>query len=216
MIPEEHLATLFFSYSHADEALRDQLEIQLALLKRQGVIETWHDRRIVAGDELDKAIGGHVENDDIILLLVSPEFIASDYCYEKEMARAMERHNAREATVIPVILRFCEWHHAPFGKLMATPTDGKPVTSWADRDQAFLTVAQAIRIAAEKFNGKASTYTRPASSSAAVQPAPQVVIPLSPPHAQATCDWQSNLTNVTGTNSASRRLSLWRTFLRIR
>lgn len=151
------MATLFFSYSHADEALRDQLEVQLAMLKRQGVIEPWHDRRIIAGETLDHSISAHVENDDIILLLVSPDFIASDYCYDKEMMRAMERQDAGTATVIPVILRYCEWHHAPFGKLLATPTDGKPVTSWSDRDHAFLAVAQAIRKAAEKVNGTGSS-----------------------------------------------------------
>ena len=148
------MATLFFSYSHADEGLRDQLEIQLAMLKRQGTIETWHDRRIVAGENLDHAIGAHVESDDIVLLLVSPDFLASDYCSDVEMMRAMERHAAGEAVVIPVILRACDWHAAPFGKLMATPTDGRPITQWPDRDQAFLEVAKAIRAAVQKLEGK--------------------------------------------------------------
>lgn len=122
------MATLFFSYSHKDEALRDQLETQLAMLKRQGVIETWHDRRIVAGSDLDHAINAHVETDEVILLLVSPDFLASDYCYEIEMTRAMERHAVGEAVVIPIILRPCDWHGSPFGKLVATPPDGRPVT----------------------------------------------------------------------------------------
>ena len=125
------MATLFFSYSHADEALRDQLEKQLALLKRQGVIETWHDRRIGAGIEFAQEIDEHVDSDDIILLLVSPDFLDSDYCYDREMARALERHEAKDAVVIPVILRPCEWQHAPFGKLNATPPDGRPVTKFA-------------------------------------------------------------------------------------
>jgi hypothetical protein len=145
------LATVFFSYSHADEGLRDQLEKQLSMLRRQGVIETWHDRRIGAGQEFDHEISRHVENDDIILLLVSPDFLASDYCYDREMMRAMERHEAGSAVVIPVILRACDWHGAPFGKLLATPPDGRPVTHWPDRDQAFLEVAKAVRAAAAKF-----------------------------------------------------------------
>jgi hypothetical protein len=148
------VATLFFSYSHADEALRDQLEAQLAMLKRQGIIETWHDRRIVAGENLDHAISSHVENDDVILLLVSPDFLASDYCYDVEMTRAMERHSAGEAVVIPVILRACDWHGAPFGKLMATPIDGRPITQWPDRDQAFLEVAKSVRSAVQKLHAK--------------------------------------------------------------
>ncbi|POA28208.1 MULTISPECIES: toll/interleukin-1 receptor domain-containing protein [unclassified Pseudomonas] len=145
------MPNVFFSYCHADEALRDQLEKQLSMLKRQGVIETWHDRRINAGQEIDASIDNHINTDEIILLLVSPDFIASDYCYNVEMARAMERHEAKQATVIPVILRACDWHHAPFGKLLGTPLDGKPVTLWPDRDEAFLQVAKEVRKAAEKW-----------------------------------------------------------------
>jgi hypothetical protein len=143
------LVSVFFSYSHADEVLRDQLEKQLSMLKRQGVISVWHDRRIMAGQEIDHAISDNLETAEIILLLVSSDFLASDYCYDREMTRAMERHVAGEAVVIPVILRACDWHHAPFGKLLATPTDGKPITQWPDRDQAFLEVARAIRGAAQ-------------------------------------------------------------------
>jgi hypothetical protein len=147
------LPTVFFSYSHADEALRDQLEKQLALLRRQGAIETWHDRRIDAGEEWAAAIDDHVETDDIILLLVSPDFLASNYCYNREMLRAMERHEAGEAIVIPVILRACKWQGAPFGKLQAVPKDGKPVTLMPDIDSAFLEVADAVQAAAEKIAG---------------------------------------------------------------
>ncbi|WP_448244063.1 toll/interleukin-1 receptor domain-containing protein [Pseudoxanthomonas mexicana] len=165
------LPTVFFSYSHADEDLRDQLEKQLAMLKRQGVIETWHDRRIGAGQELGQVIDDHINTDDIILLLVSPDFIASDYCYDIEMKRAMERHNAREAIVIPVILRACDWHHAPFGKLLGTPKDGKPVTQWLDRDEALLHVARAVRDAAGRIPGsKAPAAIGSPPSQAAITP----------------------------------------------
>lgn len=155
------MPNVFFSYSHADEGLRDQLEQQLAMLKRQGVIETWHDRRIGAGQEIDKAIDDHINGDEIILLLVSPDFIASDYCYDVEMKAAMGRHNAGDAVVIPIILRACDWHHAPFGKLLAAPRDGKPVTQWSDRDEAFLQVAQAVRKAAERWHGDKEAAEQP-------------------------------------------------------
>ncbi|MND94436.1 TIR domain protein [compost metagenome] len=148
------MPSVFFSYSHADEELRNQLEKQLAMLRRQGVIETWHDRRIGAGENIDQAIDAHINSDEIILLLVSPDFIASDYCYEIEMKRAMERHLAGEAIVIPVILRACDWHHAPFGKLNASPRDGKPITQWPDIDEAFLQVAKAVRGAVDSLSGK--------------------------------------------------------------
>lgn len=139
------MAVVFMSYSHKDEALRDQLEAHLALLKNQGLIEAWHDRRIPAGAAVDDAIFEKLEIADVILLLVSSDFISSPYCYSREMTRAMQRHDAREARVVPVILRHCDWHTAPFGKLMAVPKDGKPITSWADRDEAFADVASQIR-----------------------------------------------------------------------
>ena len=115
------MATLFFSYSHADEGLRDQLEKHLAALQRQGVIEAWHDRRIPPGDLVDASISEQLERADIILLLVSPDFLASNYCYEVEMRRALERHAAGEARVVPVILRPCDWQGTELGRLMATP-----------------------------------------------------------------------------------------------
>jgi hypothetical protein len=142
---ETVVSTLFFSYSHKDEELRNKLEVHLTMLKRQGLIETWHDRRILAGSEIDHAIDKNLDAADVILLLVSPDFIASDYCYEREVARAMERHERQEAAVIPVILRACDWHEAPFGKLLAAPTDGKPVNRWADLDEAFLNVVTMIK-----------------------------------------------------------------------
>jgi len=143
------MATLFFSYSHKDEELRNRLDVALRMLQRQGLIETWHDRRILAGDEIDPSIDANLEAADIVLLLVSPDFIASDYCYDREMERAMERHRSGKARVIPVILRPCDWHQAPFGKLMATPPDGKPIRSFADLDEAFQAVSADIRRAIE-------------------------------------------------------------------
>ena len=145
---------LFYSYSHKDEKLREKLETHLALLKRQGVIAGWHDRKIGAGQEWANQVDKHLNSAQIILLLVSADFLASDYCYEVELKRALERHDAREARVIPVILRPCDWHLAPFGKLQALPRDGKPIANWSSRENAFLDVAQGIRNAAEALPQK--------------------------------------------------------------
>ena len=139
------MTSLFFSYSHKDEELRDQLEVHLATLKREGAIDVWHDRRIPAGDEIDHQISEALEHADVVLLLVSPDFLASPYCNDVELKRAMQRQESGSARVIPVILRPCDWHGASFGKLAATPKDGKPITRWPDRDEAFLDVVKAIR-----------------------------------------------------------------------
>jgi len=140
-----HMANIFFSYSHKDEAVRNELEVHLAPLKREGFVEAWHDRRIDAGDDFHGAISENLEQADIVLLLVSPYFLSSDYCYDIEMKRAMERHHAGETRVIPVIVDPCDWHTAPFGKFLAVPTDGKPISKFPNRHDAFLEIAQAIR-----------------------------------------------------------------------
>jgi hypothetical protein len=165
------MATVFFSYSHKDEGLRDQLETHLSMLKRQRFIETWHDRRITAGEKLDAAISGNLERADVVLLLVSPDFLASDYCYGKEMKRAVERYEAGECTVIPVILRPCDWHDARFGGLLAAPKDGKPITQWPDLDAAFLDVTQAIK-GALKARGAPRAATPKAEAAAPASAAP--------------------------------------------
>lgn len=139
---------VFYSYAHEDEELRDELNKHLRLLERQGIIAGWHDREIGPGKEWDKLIDGRLETARIILLLVSPDFIASDYCYEREMKRALVRHEAGDVRVIPVILRPCLWHDAPFAKLQVAPTDGTPITSWTDRDAAFQDVAHKIKAVA--------------------------------------------------------------------
>lgn len=147
---------LFFSYSHLDEDLRDELEIHLAMLKRQGLVRVWHDRRIPPGDDIGDEISEHLETADVILLLVSPYFLASDYCYEVEMRRAIERHEAGDARVIPVILEPSDWKNSPFKNLRATPRDGKPVTKFPNMHDAFLQVTEDIRWAAGDL-GKSGT-----------------------------------------------------------
>lgn len=146
------MTTLFFSYSHADSDLRDQLEKHLAMLKRQGRLDAWHDRKIVAGDSLDDRISEHLEAASIILLLVSSDFLSSEYCYSIEMRTALRRHQAGEARVIPIILRPCDWKSTPFAGLLVTPTDARPVTKWADRDDAWLDVVEAIKKALPASN----------------------------------------------------------------
>src|SRR6266487_921701 len=144
---------LFYSYAREDEALRDKLNEHLALLKRQGIISDWHEREITAGSLWAEELSKHLKAARIRLLLISPAFIASDYYYGVEMQEAMQRHIAGEATVIPIILRPCDWEAAPFGALQALPKNAKAVTMWANRDAAFTNIAKGIRKLVEEING---------------------------------------------------------------
>jgi TIR domain len=142
---------LFISYSHRDEVLRQQLDKHLASLQRQKVIETWHDRKIEAGMEWAKQIDESLNKADIILLLISPDFICSNYCAEIEMEQALKRHEAGEAIVVPIILEPCDWTWLPFSKYQAFPKNAKPITTWSNLNEAFLDVTQGIRTAAERL-----------------------------------------------------------------
>jgi len=135
---------LFYSYSHKDEKFRDILAKHLALLKRQGLISEWHDRQIRPGEEWMRAIDEQLQSADIILLLVSIDFIASDYCYDKEMKLAIKKHEHGDSLVVPIILKPVSWHSAPFGHLQALPKDGKPITTWRNRDSAWVDVVDGI------------------------------------------------------------------------
>ena len=136
---------IFCSYAHEDEAWLRKLEAQLSLLKRQGLISLWHDRLITAGTDWAHAIDQYLETASVILLLVSADFFASDYCVGIEMKRALERQKAGEALVIPILVRQVDWTDAPFGHLHALPTDAKPLTSWQNEDTALADVAAGIR-----------------------------------------------------------------------
>ena len=145
---------VFISYSHRDDDLREEFVTHLANLKRQGKIVAWHDRAIEAGEEWEAQIKSRLESAQIVLLLISPPFMASDYCYDIEMQRAIARHEAGTARVVPIILRPCDWKGSPFSKLQVLPKDAKPVTQWSDRDTAFLNVVEGIRRAVESLAKK--------------------------------------------------------------
>ena len=155
---ENRALRLFYSYSHKDEELRDELETHLKIMQRQGLIQFWHDRRITAGSEWKGEIDENLERADIILLLVSADFIASDYCYDIEMKRALERHDNKDARVIPVIIRDVNWTNAPFSKLEMLPKDGKAVTTWGPdknaRDRAWRNVSEGIEKVIEEMRGR--------------------------------------------------------------
>lgn len=141
---------LFYSYSHEDERYRKRLEVHLAALRRQGLIEEWHDRMITAGREWKNDIDDHLEAADIILLLVSSDFLASDYAYNTEFKRALARNKLREARVVPIILRPTLWQETPIRELQVLPPDGRPVYGRGDR--AWMDVAMGLRRVIKEIN----------------------------------------------------------------
>jgi tetratricopeptide (TPR) repeat protein len=153
---------VFYSYAHKDETFRKELVTHLSLLRRQGLIIAWHDRHIQAGTDWSQAIDEHLERASVILLLISADFLASDYCYGIEMQRALQRHQANEARVIPILLRPVDWGKAPFAYLQALPTGAKPITTWRNRDAAFTDVAAGIRRVIEDLSSLAASAPRAA------------------------------------------------------
>jgi len=159
---------VFLSYSHVDENYRNELQKHLMSLQHQGIVDAWHDRRIVAGEEWANCIDDELCRADIILLLVSSDFIASSYCYELEMKEALARHERGEAVVIPVILRPCHWTGLPFGKLQAATRDGKPAEKYPSLDDAFLEITQSIETVAKRLAMQSIKSTETTSTTSAL------------------------------------------------
>jgi hypothetical protein len=143
---------VFYSYSHKDEDLIDELRAFLRPLERKGIISSWHDRSIKGGQQWDDEIRENLEEAQLILLLVSANFMASDYIYDKELAVALERHESSAARVVPIILRSVDWQDSSFAKLQALPKDGRPLSSWEDRDEALTSIVRDLRQIANEVN----------------------------------------------------------------
>ncbi len=140
------MTKVFISYAHTDENYRKELEKHLSVLKRNNYIDTWTDREIVAGQNWGNQISKELEEAKVILLLISSDFLASNYCYDIEMKKAIERHNNKEAFVVPIILRYCDWSNTPFSVIQGLPVNAKPIRDWSDQDQAFLNIVDGIKI----------------------------------------------------------------------
>ena len=153
---------IFYSYSHKDEELRDLFEIHMSGLKRTGHVEQWHDRKILPGSYWDRDINLNIESADLILFLVSSDFLSSDYCYNVEVIKAIERHSLQECIVIPIILRHCDWEGAPFEHIQGLPKDMHPVTSkyWHNIDEAFTYIAKELKKTIKQISEKKTKRTK--------------------------------------------------------
>lgn len=157
---------VFIAYARKDHELRDELGKQLSALRRLGIINDWFDGDIIEGTEWEAELFEHLHNAQIILLLISPDFIASNFCYDVEMKKALERHDAKEARVIPIILRPVIWKGLPFARIQLAPAEGKPVTQWPDLDAALLDVVKRIRRSIDDLQkgGKLGESAKPLKS----------------------------------------------------
>lgn len=135
----------FISYSHKDEVYLERLKVHLAQMKREGLINEWTDKEIHAGDSLDDTISNALASSEIFLALVSPDYIASNYCYDKEFETAQKMQEEGKLIIVPIIVEPCDWHKTPYGKLKAVPKDGKAVSEWTNPNNAFLNVIDELR-----------------------------------------------------------------------
>ena len=161
---------VFFSYSHEDESLRDELAKHLKSLERQNKIEPWHDRKIAPGTDWRKELESQLNSADIILLLVSPSFVHSDFCYCTELEQARKRHDVGEARIIPIFLRPLDLEAlegTPLQTLQGLPEPSKPITKWDNRDEAYVEVARGIRAVVKEIQQEKET--RQAAQSQAAQ-----------------------------------------------
>lgn len=177
---------LFISYSHADLILLERLKVHLKPLERQGFIAPWFDGYLLPGDDIDVGVSKALDYADIVVLLVSPDFLASDYCFTIEMESALSSHKNNECRVIPVIVRDCLWHQAPFGRLVALPTDAKAFMSlhWPDKDEAWRIAAEGIHAAATAIDlspqseSPSFSATSPSTAPAAISEEARVTFPI--------------------------------------
>jgi hypothetical protein len=160
---------VFISYAPADEQYLLALESHLALLQRQRTIEPWHARKVSAGQDWRDVVDVRLETANIILLLVSSDFIASDHLYDVEVKRALERRVRGHALVVCVLLRSCDWESAPFGEFCVLPKNRKPISQWQDRDAALTEVVKAIRgmVEPRRTSARRSSVSRLAAVAAA-------------------------------------------------
>lgn len=137
---------VFYSYAHEDEALRDRIDEYLELLARQNLVIRWHDRHILPGSEWDASISEALTAADIVLLLISKSFQASEYIRDYEIPAAMKAHESGKARVIPILLEDTPgWTQAEYAKLQFLPTGARAVSDWNDSVDAFADIAKGIR-----------------------------------------------------------------------
>lgn len=136
-------AETFISYAHEDKSIMESLATHLSPLHRLGLIRLWHDKKLNAGAVLDKEIAGKLNNAEVVIMLVSADFINSDYCFSREMIAALENHRKNKTKIIPILARSCYWQLSPFSSLLLANT--KAIASHENQDEALVSVVEEIK-----------------------------------------------------------------------
>ena len=135
----------FISYSHKDSEYLERLKVHLANMKRQNLITEWTDNEIHAGDSIDEDVLRKLNNSEVFIALLSPDYLASKYAYEIEFKKAQELQENGSLIIVPIIVEPCDWQKTPFGVLKALPKDGKAISEWTNENNAFLNVIDELR-----------------------------------------------------------------------
>jgi hypothetical protein len=139
------MAKAFISYSHADEKIKEKLHTHLAILRREGKIDAWQDQEILVGANLNQTISLALSSCELFIAIVSPDYLNSNYCYEKEFQQALELQAAGKMIIVPIIAEHCDWLNSPFREMKAVPKDGKPISDWTNDNAAYLNIISELR-----------------------------------------------------------------------
>ncbi|MGH3449661.1 MAG: TIR domain-containing protein [Haloechinothrix sp.] len=141
---------LFLSYAHEDRDLVTELRKHLAPLRHEQIVADWYDREVMAGQDWDREIRAQLESSDLVIVVVSADFVASDYAYGRELALALRLHDQGRLRLLPVIGRNCKWQNLPLARLQVLPEGAVPISSWDQRDDALVSVVVGVeRVARE-------------------------------------------------------------------
>lgn len=136
---------IFISYSHADDRFLGKLHKHLAMLKRDNLITSWSDNQITAGTNFGNRISSELSSSNVFLALISPDYLASNYCYDKEFQQASEMADKGSIRIVPVILEPSDWLSSPLSKFMALPKDGKAISEWTNPNNAYMDIVNGLR-----------------------------------------------------------------------
>ncbi|MEO5681582.1 MAG: TIR domain-containing protein [Chitinophagaceae bacterium] len=174
---------VFISYSHHDKQFLDELMKHLVILSRQGLINIWEEGMIEAGRNWNQEIKNKISEADLVIMLISADFLASEYIYGEEVQEAFKKHEEGRARILPVIIRACNWQDTPFAKFQVVPRSARPVSSWESKDEAYLDIARTVRIISEQFISERQTIELPTVTEVAFKryPLEEVFVSSGPP-----------------------------------